>query len=97
MEQFLEPQRHTLTGEQLRAARAMLRMEQSALAAEAGVSVETIKRLEAMEGAVRATRVPYTQLGVIAALERAGVEFIHADNGGPGVRLNPAKTKGKSL
>jgi transcriptional regulator with XRE-family HTH domain len=90
MEQFLELQRHSLTGEQLRAARALLRMEQSTLAAAAGVSVETIKRLEAMEGAVRATRVD-TLDAVVAALERAGVEFIHADNSGPGVRLRVPK------
>ena len=90
MEQFLELQRHSLTGEQLRAARALLRMEQSTLAAAAGVSVETIKRLEAMEGPVRATRVD-TLDAVIAALERAGVEFIHADNSGPGVRLRKAR------
>ena len=35
-----------LTREQLRAARAMLKIEQSELAELSGVSVETIKRLE---------------------------------------------------
>jgi hypothetical protein len=31
----------------------------------------------------------------VAALEKAGVEFIDEDGGGPGVRLKPPKTKRK--
>ena len=41
-----------LTGEQIRAGRAILRIEQSALAKASGVSLETIKRLERMRGPV---------------------------------------------
>ena len=75
-----------MTAEQLRAARAMLRMEQSALAAASGISVETVKRLERMEGQLSETRVA-TINALKSALEAAGVEFIAENGGGPGVRL----------
>jgi transcriptional regulator with XRE-family HTH domain len=71
-----------LTGEQLRAARAMVRLEQSDLAAKAGVSVETIKRLERTIGPVSANVA--TMEAVTLALEAAGAEF--TNNGQPGVR-----------
>lgn len=60
--------------EQLRAARALLRLEQSELARRAGVSVVTIRRVESAEGGERVA-VP-TLDSVHAALEQAGVEFI---------------------
>lgn len=78
--------RRSLTAEQLRAARAMLRMEQSALAAASGVSVETVKRLERMQGHLSETRVA-TIKALRDALEAAGVEFLGEDGGGVGVRL----------
>lgn len=62
-----------VTPEQLRAARALLRLEQEELARRAGVSVVTIRRLEATQGApVAATTLD----GVCLALEQAGAEFI---------------------
>ncbi len=72
-----------LTSEQIRAARALLRWEQKNLAAAAGVSVETIKRLEKKPGRVSA----YVQTvdAIREALETAGVEFLNGD--APGVRL----------
>ncbi|HEY8032178.1 MAG TPA: helix-turn-helix domain-containing protein [Methylocella sp.] len=75
-----------MVADQLRAARAMLRMDQTALAAVSGVSVETIKRLERMEGPLSGTRVA-TVNAIQAALEKAGVEFIAENGGGPGVRI----------
>jgi transcriptional regulator with XRE-family HTH domain len=81
-----------LTADQLRAARAMLRMDQSALAAASGVSVETIKRLERMEGPLYETRVA-TVNAIQCALEKAGVEFTNGDQ--PGVRLR--RSSGKSI
>jgi hypothetical protein len=36
-----------------------------------------------------------TRSKIIAALEKAGVEFIEENGGGPGVRLRKAKRKGK--
>ena len=77
-----------LTGEQIRAARAILRMDQKDLAKAAGVSLETVKRLEKMKGEVSA--YDRTLDAIKGALEDAGVEFIPADNGGPGVRLREA-------
>jgi predicted transcriptional regulator len=69
----------------MRAARALLRLSQSDLAAAANVSLETIKRLEVMDGELK-TRVD--TLGKIkAALEKAGVEFIAENGGGAGVRM----------
>jgi len=63
-----------VTPEQIRAARALLRLEQGELARRAHVSVITIRRLEAEQGAERVT--PVTLEGVRQALEQAGAEFI---------------------
>ncbi len=78
-----------LTGEQLRAARAMVRLEQSDLASRAGISVETVKRLERTVGPV--TAIVTTLEAVKVALEAAGVEFIAENGGGPGVRLSKGR------
>ena len=72
-----------VTGEQLRAARAMSRIEQSVLAERANVSIDTIKRLEKTIGPVSAT--VQTVNSVVKVLEAAGVEFTNGDQ--PGVRL----------
>ncbi|MEQ9491729.1 MAG: transcriptional regulator [Alphaproteobacteria bacterium] len=74
-----------LTGEQMRAARAMLRMEQKHLAAAADVSLPTVKRLEKSNGLL--TGHASTVMAVRSALEAAGVEFIPENGGGAGVRL----------
>jgi transcriptional regulator with XRE-family HTH domain len=79
-----------LTSEQLRAARAMLRLDQAALAEMAGISVETIKRLERINGDLTDVRV-VTIKAIEKALEGAGVEFIAENGGGAGVRLRKAK------
>jgi transcriptional regulator with XRE-family HTH domain len=74
-----------LTSEHLRAARALLRWEQTELAARSGVSKPTIARLEAKPGILSAHGPTIAALR--AALEKAGIEFL---NGGrPGVRLTP--------
>lgn len=78
-----------LTPAQLRAARALLGIDQRTLADLAGVSVPTIQRMEASDGYVRG--VVDTLTKVVSALELAGVELI-GDNasspgGGRGVRL----------
>lgn len=85
------PQRCILTADQLRAARAMLRMDQSALAAASGVSVETIERLERTEGPLSETPVA-TVNAIQGALEKAGVEFTNGNQ--PGVRR---KSSGGSI
>ncbi len=64
-----------VTAEQIKAARALLRMEQEELARRADVSVTTIRRLEAASGehAVAESTAGEVQM----ALQEAGVEFIH--------------------
>ncbi len=74
-----------ITGEQVRGARAMARMEQADLANKAGVSVDTIKRLERTVGPISANVA--TMAAIVDVLEAAGVEFIPENGGGPGVRL----------
>ena len=64
-----------ISAEQIKAARALLRMEQDELARLSGVSVTTIRRLEAASGE---RLVAETTTGTVRkALEEAGVEFIH--------------------
>ena len=73
----------------MRAARALLGIDQRQLAELAGVSVPTIQRMEASEGTVRGVIETLTK--VIEALDRAGVQLIGdnavSDVGGRGVRL----------
>lgn len=63
-----------ITPEQIRAARALLRLEQAELAERAHVSIVTIRRLEGRREGERVA--PGTLAGVRAALEQAGAEFI---------------------
>ncbi len=74
-----------LTSEQLRAARAILRLEQKGLSEASTVSLATIKRLESIPGQLNANRPTIAALQ--RALESAGVEFIDENGGGAGVRL----------
>jgi transcriptional regulator with XRE-family HTH domain len=74
-----------LSSEQIRAARMLLRWEQKDLATASSVSLPTVKRLETQPGDLRASEK--TIEGFHRALEAAGVEFIAANGGGPGVRL----------
>ncbi len=69
---------------QLRAARALTGLSQADVAGAAGVSIPTLKRAEA-GGPIK---VAEETIAIIAkALEKAGVEFIHENGGGAGVRL----------
>ena len=77
-----------LTGEQIRAARALLRWDQKGLAETSGVSLPTIKRLEAIKGKVSAYTGTVDKIQ--RALETAGVEFENDD--APGVRLRSRAT-----
>lgn len=69
-----------VTAEQIKAARALLNWGQRDLAAAAGLSVPTIKRVEASRGAIRSTYA--TVLAIKEALEKAGIEFIHESGRG---------------
>ena len=78
-----------ITSFQMRAARALLGIDQKTLAELAGVSLPTIQRMEASTGNVRGVVDSLTK--VVDALNRAGVDLIgeHAssEDGGRGVRL----------
>ena len=75
----------SLTSEQVRAARSLLRWEQRDLADASGISLPSVKRLETQPGALAAQDRTIVKLR--KALEKAGVEFIAENGGGPGVRL----------
>jgi len=66
-----------VTAAQIRAARALLRLDQSGLAQRAGVSVATLRRIE--RGADKAGGSNRAVVSIQHALESAGAEFI--DNG----------------
>ncbi|MCH4540442.1 MULTISPECIES: helix-turn-helix domain-containing protein [Brucella/Ochrobactrum group] len=84
-----------ITGPQMRAARALLGIDQKTLAELAGLSVPTIQRMEASTGNVRGVVDSLTK--VVAALEFAGVELIGegaaSPAGGRGVRLKAPPPK----
>jgi transcriptional regulator with XRE-family HTH domain len=82
-----------LSSDQIRGARAVLRLSQAELAEAAGVSLETIKRLEAMDGELKVRLDTLTRIK--AALEKAGVEFIPENGGGAGVRLAKRSRRAK--
>lgn len=83
-----------ITSAQMRAARALLGLDQKTLAELSGLSVPTIQRMEASEGTVRGVVDSLTR--VVEALEGAGVELIGdgatSPPAGRGVRLkSPAE------
>jgi transcriptional regulator with XRE-family HTH domain len=63
-----------ITPDQIRAARALLHLDQAELAERAKVSIVTVRRLETKQGGERVA--PATLARVRAALEQAGAEFI---------------------
>jgi transcriptional regulator with XRE-family HTH domain len=77
---------------QLRAARALLGIDQRTLADRAGLSVATIQRMEASEGVVRGTVDSLMKL--VTALNHAGLELLSegspSSGSGRGVRLKGA-------
>ena len=84
-----------ITSGQLRAARALIGVDQRALAELSRLSAPTIQRMEASEGVIRGTVDSLVKL--IAALEAAGVVLIGdnalSERGGRGVRLKEPGAK----
>jgi transcriptional regulator with XRE-family HTH domain len=78
-----------ITAAQLRAARALLGIDQRALAELSGLSVPTIQRMEASGAVIRGNVDSLMKL--VAALDAAGIELISdgavSPSGGRGVRL----------
>lgn len=85
-----------ITAAQMRAARALLGIDQRKLAELSGLSVPTIQRMEASESTIRANVDSLMKL--IAALDAAGIELVGegvaSPGGGRGVRLKAPKSEG---
>lgn len=75
---------------QIKAARALAGMSQADLAAASGVSLPTIKRLEAQDGDLGGR--PATVTAIREALEAAGVVFLPENGNGPGVAMRKASS-----
>lgn len=78
-----------ITAGQMRAARALLGIDQRRLAELAGLSLPTIQRMEASGGTVRSNVESLVK--VVEALDQAGIELIAegatSSDGGRGIRL----------
>jgi len=78
-----------ITGAQMRAARALIAIDQRRLAELSGLSLPTIQRMEASDGVVRGNVDSLMKL--VAALDKAGIELIGENaasaGSGRGVRL----------
>jgi transcriptional regulator with XRE-family HTH domain len=78
-----------ITGAQMRAARALLGIDQRELAQRSGLSLPTIQRMESSDGVVRGNVDSLMKL--VEALGAAGIELIGdgmaSHSGGRGVRL----------
>lgn len=87
-----------ITAAQMRAARALLGIDQRQLAELSGVSLPTIQRMEASAGTVRG--VVDTLTKVIEAFDRAGVVLIgdnaESRDGGRGVRFKQPRAPSDS-
>lgn len=83
---------------QLRAARALLGIDQRQLAALVGISLPTVQRMEASDGIVRGN--VDTLMKVVDGLRQAGIELIGEDmpstGGGRGVRLIMSREKARA-
>ena len=88
-----------ITSGQMRAARALLSLDQRQFAELCGVSLPTIQRMEASDGTVRG--MIDTLVKVVEALDRAGVEligdFAQSSGAGRGVRLKEAVARSGRL
>lgn len=78
-----------ITGAQMRAARALLGIDQRQLAERSSLSLPTIQRMEASEGVIRGNVDSLMKL--VDALAAAGIELIGegavSHGGGRGVRV----------
>ena len=75
-----------ITSEQIRAGKAMLRWSGEDLALQSGVSLSTIRRVEACSGVPDGQNIK-TLIAISEALQNAGIEFIGTPEDCPGVRI----------
>lgn len=81
-----------ITGPQLKAARALVGMEQAELAKRARVARGTVRRMESFSGEIGSQTSTLSKVRIV--LERAGVEFLYGDQ--PGVRLRKPAMKAEA-
>lgn len=83
-----------ITAAQLKAARALIGIDQRQLAQASGLSLPTIQRMEASNGTIRGNVDSLVKL--VSALEALGIELINegaeSSSGGRGVRLKARAT-----
>src|ERR1700686_782206 len=93
------PEDVMITAAQMRAARALLGIDQRQVADLSGVSLPTVQRMEASEGNVRG--VVDTLTKVVEAFDRAGIELIGENvrgvGNGRGVRFKEPAASNESL
>jgi hypothetical protein len=84
----------SLTGAQIRAARALLKWSAADLARHCALGLNTIRRAEVAQDATSLTAA--NELAIRRAFETAGVEFIDENGTGEGVRFRkPRRARGK--
>ena len=85
-----------ITGPQMRAARALLGIDQRDLAQRSGLSLPTIQRMESCGGVIRGNVDSLMKL--VEALATSGIELIGEGvtsvDGGRGVRLKQRRGEG---
>jgi transcriptional regulator with XRE-family HTH domain len=83
-----------ISGNQIRAARSLVGMDQQTLADNAGIGINTVRNMEGV-GADRIRVRTDTLDAVVDALRTAGVVLVDEgqSDGGPGVRLARAATR----
>ena len=81
------------SGNQLRAARALLGQDQDEFAAALGIGINTLRTMEA-SGAEMVGGFASTRERVTRALEKIGIELLN--DGVPGVRLHKPAKKAKA-
>lgn len=90
---FSDANAEMITAAQMRAARALLGIDQKRLAELSGVSLPTIQRMEASQGHVRGVVGSLTK--IVDALDAAGIELIGNEQisqaKGRGVRLKESE------
>jgi transcriptional regulator with XRE-family HTH domain len=82
----------SISADQCRGARALLNMTQPQLASASGLGLSTVVDFERARRPVSSDAIQAMR----KALERAGVEFIDENGGGPGVRLRKRQRLKKS-
>jgi transcriptional regulator with XRE-family HTH domain len=84
-------EKFTLTSEQIRAARMLLRWRQVDLAKKSGISEPVVKRVESEPGEIRAS--PYTIEAFRRAFEKERIIFISSDFRGAVIRENRGRSE----